>query len=303
MVVASLRSSVTALMFCFIFIFGSFLNGWIVLTFLKLRRTLLSRPQDVIMLSMAIGDFVTSFFVCPLGFSSAIAQHWLWGDIGCVLYAFTTTWVGLTSVIKLVLLAVERYIAFRNSTLNVVTVRQAFQAVLISWLLTFFVSCAPLIGLSKYTLEGIGLHCSILWDIGSIGDLTFCLFLLIVFYFVPIGVILVCYMRIFLIVGHVYKNADNMRGPEALATRESHLTKVKTAKQLLFIIVGFIITWSPYVAMSVMIVIFHIKTPLSTREYFTMFTKTVPVSNPLVYFFTYRRLQQKALKILRFAHR
>ena len=303
MVVASLQASITAFMFCFIFIFGSFLNGWIVYTFLKLRRTLLFRPQDVMIVSLAIGDFVTSFFVCPLGFSSAIAQYWLWSDAGCVLYAFTTTWVGLTSVIKLVLLAVERFIAFRSSTPNIVTVQKTCQAVLISWLLTFLVCCAPLTGLSKYAFEGIGVHCSILWDISSIYDLTFCLFLLIVFYFAPIGVILVCYVRIFLIVSRVYKNVDNMRGPEQLATRGSYLAKVKTAKQLLFIIVGFIITWSPYAIVSLMIVIFHIKTPLSTREYLSMFTKTAPVSNPLVYFFTYRRLRQKALKVLKFSHR
>ena len=154
MVVASLQASITAFMFCFIFIFGSFLNGWIVYTFLKLRRTLLFRPQDVMIVSLAIGDFVTSFFVCPLGFSSAIAQYWLWSDTGCVLYAFTTTWVGLTSVIKLVLLAVERFIAFRSSTPNIVTVQKTCQAVLISWLLTFLVCCAPLTGFVKVRFRG-----------------------------------------------------------------------------------------------------------------------------------------------------
>ena len=303
MVDVSLESSVTAFTYGFIFIFGSFLNGWVFLTFLKLRGTLLSHPQDVVLVSLAIGDFVICFFICPLGVSSAIAEHWLWGDTGCVLYAFTTTWVGLTSVIQLVLLAVERYITLRSSTRIVVTARKTFQAVLISWFLAFLVCCAPLIGLSKYTLEGIGLHCSILWDTRSIGDLTFCLFLLIVFYFIPIAVILACYVKIFLIVLNVYKNADYMLGPEALATKRSYLAKVKTTKQFLVIIVCFMIAWTPYAIISVMIVIFRMKIPLATLEYLTMLTKTAPLSTPLAHFFTYRRLRREALKILKFALR
>ena len=32
----------------------------------KLQRTLLSHPQDVVLVSLAIGDFVMYFFISPL---------------------------------------------------------------------------------------------------------------------------------------------------------------------------------------------------------------------------------------------
>ena len=303
MLVSAAESGVIASFFCFIIIFGSFSNAVIVLTYLRWRKTLLSHPKDVLIFSLAIGDFVSSFLACPFGFSSAIARQWLWGHSGCVWYAFITTWVGLASIIQLAMLAVERFITLRSPTPNIVSAWQTFQAVLACWSLTFLVSCLPLIGWSNYSIEGLGLHCAITWDRRSVGNMTFGLFLLILFFIAPVGAILVSYVKILVIVRRMFKNADRIWGPEAEATKECYTAQVKTSKQLVFMTIGFLCAWSPYAIVCALIVFFDAKIPLGAREYPSMFAKTAVIYNPIIYFFNYPRLRKHAFKTLKCTNR
>ena len=299
MQVPATDSNLIAVFFFIIFAFGSFSNGLIVFIYLRWRKTMLSHAKDILLFSLAIGDFMMSFFACPLGFSSAIARRWLWGHLGCVSYAFIMTWMGLASITQLAILAVERFVTLRSLTPNIVSTRRTCKAVIASWSLTFLVSCAPFIGWSKYTFEGFGLHCAVIWNIRSVGNLTYCLFLLIIFYVVPVSAILVSYMKIFSIVRRIYKNADTMWGSEAQATKEGYVAQVKVAKQSVFMIVGFMFAWTPYAVMSAMIIFFDVKISLRVREYPSMFAKTSVIYNPIIYFFTYRILRVRAMEVLK----
>ena len=300
MQVSATDSGVIAILYCTSFLFGSFSNGLIVFVYLKWRKTMLTHPKDVLIFSLAIGNFVLSLLAAPLGFLSAVARRWLWGHTGCVLNAFLTTWVSLASITQLATVAIERFVTLRNPMpSNVVSTRLMCKAIIASWSITFLVSCAPLLGWSKYTFEGFGLHCSILWDIRSVGNLTYSLFLLIIFYIVPLSAILVSYVKIFGIVNRIYKSADRMWGSEAPATKEAYVARVKVAKQSLFMIVGFMFAWTPYAVMSAMVLFFDAEISLRSREYPSMFAKSAVIYNPIIYFFTYRRLRMRAMEILK----
>ena len=296
-----LASAVIAFVFFLIIIFGSFSNGLIVYTYWKWRNTMLSQAKDVLILSLAIGDFLSTVLASPLGLSSAISQRWLWGQAGCVWYAFITTWVGLASIIQLAILVIERLITLRSPTPNIVTMKQIFQAVLVSWLLAFLTCCFPLFGWSKYTFEGLGLHCSILWDTRSTGNLSFCLFLLILFYFTPLVAILGSYVKIILIVRLLYKNADKTWGRDAQATKQVYTAQVKTTKQMICVVVGFLVAWTPYAVMTTMILLLDEEISLEIQEFPSMFAKTAVLYNPIIYFFTNRKLRKRMTAIVNFS--
>ena len=298
--VSATDSGVIAILYCTSFLFGSFSNGLIVFVYLKWRKTMLTHPKDVLIFSIAIGDFVLSLFAAPFGFSSAVARRWLWGHAGCVWNAFLTTWVSLASISQLAIVAVERFVTLQNPTpSNVVSTRLMRKAIIASWSITFLVSCAPFVGWSNYTFEGFGLHCSILWDTRSVSNLTYCLFLLIIFYIVPLSAILVSYVKIYGIVNRIHKNADRIWGSEAQATKEAYVARVKVAKQSLFMIVGFMFAWTPYAVMSAMVLFFDAEISLRSREYPSMFAKTAVIYNPIIYFFTYRGLRMRAMYALK----
>ena len=298
MSVSATESGLIAFFYCFIFLFGSILNGMVVLTCLRWRKTLLSQPKDVLIMSLAIGDFVTAFLVCPFGFSSAIAREWIWGRPGCIWYAFITLWVSGASILHVAIIAVERFITLQSSTPNIVSTRQILRAVLVCWSFTFLICFCPLIGWSKYTFEGLGLHCSIPWHIRSVNNITYCIFLLLVFFFVPLGIIVVCYINIFVIVRRLYQDADRMWGSESQATKSSYTAQVKTAKQLLYLVVGFLFAWTPYAVMSMSIIFFDANIPVGSQEFPSMFAKLAVIYNPIIYFFTYRELRNKAWKTI-----
>ena len=298
MLVTATESGVIAFFFGLIVVFGSFLNGLIVLTYVRCRKTLLSHPKDVLMFSLAFGDFVSSFFACPFGFSSAIARRWLWGNPGCIWYAFITTWVGLASIIQLATWAVEQHIVLRSPTLNVVSVGKTFRAVLVCWSLAFFVSCLPLMGWSDYALEGLGLHCAISWGTRSLSNLSFCVFLLVVFFVAPVGAILISYVSVLVVVRRMYKHANRIWGSEASGTRECYVAQVKIAKQLVFMTVAFLFAWAPYAIMCFMILFTDVNISLETREYPSMFAKTSILYNPIIYVFTYPKLRKNAWKTI-----
>lgn len=301
MVISSLQAGFVATVYLFIFLLGSFANGLIILTYIKFRSTLICHPKDVLVLSLAIGDLMISFFFCPMGLTSGIAKKWLWGSFGCTLYAFMTTWIGLASITQLMILAIERNITLSSATPNILSKRKTLLAALVSWLFSFLSSCLPLIGWSKYTYEGFGLHCSIPWDVRTLTNVTYCIFLLVVFFCVPFFFIFVSYVKIFITVKRICREASNIWGAEAKATKQSYYAQVKTTKQVLMMIMGFLFAWTPYALMSALVVIFHIHISFAAMEYPSMFAKTAVISNPIIYFFCYRRFRRQAIKALKCA--
>ena len=288
-----------ALSYAIIALLGSISNGLVGLTYLKWRGQILKQPKDVLILSLAIGDFVMSSLVCPLGFASAVSRNWTSGYAGCVFYGFFSTWIGLSSIAQLSLHAIERYVTLSSPTPNVISVKRAFQMVMAAWIASFIASCFPLMGWSKYTYEGFGLHCSILWDSTSASDSSYSFFLLIVFFLLPVAAISFSYGKIFFIVRRIYLNADTMWGHDAQATKESYEAQVKTAKQLLLMIAGFMFAWTPYAIMSAAVAIFGTRIPFGYHEYPSLFAKTSNIYNPIIYFFTYQSLREKAIDLLR----
>lgn len=297
--VSSNEAAIIAFFFSVIFTCGSFSNGLIIWTYVRYKNILTIQPRDILILSLAIGDFVQVVFACPLGLTSAIARKWMWGDFGCSWYGFITTWVSLSSIIQLATFAMERYVTLRSPMANLITNWRAVQLTIVCWLITFLVSSFPLFGWSTYIKEGLGLHCSINWEEKSTGNLTFSLFLLIMFFLAPISVILIANLQLYIIVHHMYANASDMWGPEARATKQSYVAQVRTAKQLFAMIVAFLVSWTPYAFMSCYILIFEgTNISLGNREYPSIFAKTSVLLNPITYYFMYKALRQKAKSVL-----
>lgn len=258
------------------------------------------QPKDLIILSIAVGDFVQAFHECPLAFTSAVSRKWIWGDFGCAWYAFVTTWVGLASISQILIFTVERFITLSSPMPNMITIRRTGHLILVSWMLSLGVSCLPLFGWSTFTLEGLGLHCSINWESRSTSNLTFCLFLLTFFFAVPAVTIVVAGIKTFIIVRRMFRNANRIWGPDAQATKQSYVAQVKTARRLSASIFVFFLAWTPYAIMaSCQLIPYGRSVSVRHREYPSMFSKTSVLLNPCIYFYMYRSLRQKALWTLK----
>lgn len=57
--------------------------------------------------------------------------------------------------------------------------------------------------------------------------------------------------------------------------------------------------WTPYAIASMLVVLFGSKIPYGYHEYPSLFAKTSNIYNPIIYFFTYQSLREKAIDMLR----
>ena len=278
-----------AFIFAVIMCFGGVTNFLVLITHIKHRKRLLKESKDVLILSLAFGDFVMSLFLTPLAFWSAVAKKWTTGRIGCIIYGLATTWIGLSSILQLTCIAYERWYTLSHINATKVRIRRAIQIIGSCWLFALFASLLPLFGFSQFTLEGYGLHCSIVWEESH---LWYCLFLLIIFYALPLSAMAISYGKMFLVVRKVYRNAATTWGSNSQVTRQSYTAQVKFTKQLVVITCGFLIAWTPYAVLSSLRVLTKIEFDHGWYELPALFAKTVNMYNPVIYFFMYRHLRR-----------
>ena len=283
---------VLAFGFVFIICFGGVANALVLMTHIKYHKELLKDSKDILIFSLALGDFVASSLLTPLAFSSAIAKHWTTGSNGCVFYGLVTTWMGLSSILQLTCIAVERYHALSRLEIPNNRRKRAIQMIPTCWLAALAASGLPLFGFSQFTLEDYGLHCSIIWNKSHV---WYCMSLLHIFYLLPLITIGVSYIKLFLVVRKVYQNTAATWGANAKVTRQSFLAQVKFTKQLVVVTCGFLLAWTPYAVLSSLRVLTDIEFNNGWYEMPALFAKTAYLYNPVIYFFMYRRLRRRVV--------
>lgn len=288
-----------AIAYAFIIFFGSVSNALVAITYVKWRRTMLKEPRDVLIFSLAIGDFVMTSFVSPFALSSAISRKWTANQNACVWYGFASAWIGLSSMLQLAAIALERWYTFSYSTYRFLSTKHVVKIITACWIIAFVACCFPLIGWSRFTLEGFGFHCSIVWNSASPKNTSYCLFLLVFFFAIPVAAIALSYTKQFLVIRRMFVNAEEMWGRQSRATRQSCAAQVKISKQLLIVIVGFLFAWTPYATISSIKVFSDKNFDQPFDELPSLFAKTSNIYNPIIYFFTYKRLRRKLCMIIR----
>ncbi|XP_028395469.1 melanopsin-like [Dendronephthya gigantea] len=278
-----------AFVFSVIVFFGGITNLLVLTTHIKYHKKLLRDSKDILTFSLAIGDFIMSALVTPLPLSSAIERKWTTGRKGCVIYGLITMWIGLSSILQLTCISLERYYTLCRINANGICTTRIIQMIAGCWLLAFVASTMPMFGFSEFTFEGFGLHCSIVWKSAQV---WYCLFLLLFFYVLPITSIAISYAKMFSVVRKIYRNAAITWGTNAQATRKSYTAQVKFTKQLVVVTCGFMIAWTPYAVLSSVLVLTDIEFDSGWHEMPALFAKTSNIYNPVIYFLMYRRLRR-----------
>lgn len=101
---------------------------------------------------------------------------------------------GIVSIMTLAALAYERYIRVVHA--QVVDFPWAWRAIGHIWLYSLVWTGAPLLGWNRYTLEIHHLGCSLDWASKDPNDTSFILLFLLACFFVPVGIMIYCYLNI-----------------------------------------------------------------------------------------------------------
>ncbi|XP_054436469.1 melanopsin [Pteronotus mesoamericanus] len=267
-------------------------NLTVIYTFCRSRG--LRTPANMFIINLAISDFLMSFTQAPVVFASSLYKRWLFGEAGCEFYAFCGALFGITSMITLTAIALDRYLVITRplATIGVVSKRRAALVLLGVWLYALAWSLPPFFGWSAYVPEGLLTSCS--WDYmsftPSVRAYTMLLFCFV--FFLPLLVIIYCYIFIFRAIretGQALQAFGPCEGRSELPRQQQRLqSEWKTAKIVLLVILLFVLSWAPYstVALMAFAGYAHVLTPYMNSVP-AVIAKASAIHNPIIYAITH----------------
>ena len=255
----------------------------------------LSAPTYLI-LSIAVSDFLSCSTALPLSIARHFQNEWPFGVLGCQAHAFLIFLLALVSITHLAAISAGKYLTItrslsRNSYFNK---KKVMLIILFCWLYSFGFSVAPLLGWSRYGLEGTNVTCSVQWQSSIPEDQAYFGVVIVTCYFVPLAVVTFCYYKIHDVSKHIVVNTSRI-GCLAITARQALLRRHhKSAMYFLAIVAAFLIPWSPYAVVSFLLVLGRNVSPLTTSA-FSVFAKISFFVNPILYAIFHRKFRRRLI--------
>lgn len=177
------------------------------------------------------------------------------------------------------------------------------------WIVSCLGAGFPLFGFGKYVLEGSETLCTFDFFTRSALNIAYNVVIQILFFVIPIIVIIVCYARIFVKVrSHeikYFRQTGNCEFDEAMMrnirkNRKKEKNELKTARAIIILIAVFCISWLPYSLISIISL-------YGDDSEITPMVVTIPpliakastVFNPVLYAFVHERVKLKMMLFLK----
>lgn len=263
-------------------------NALVIYVFCR-SRTLRS-PSNLLVVNLAAADFLMSLTQSPVFFVASLHRRWVFGELACELYAFCGALFGITSMMTLTAIAVDRCLAITRplALLGGVSRGRVLGVLVGVWLYSLGWSLPPFFGWSAYVPEGLQTSCS--WDYMSFTAAvrTYTILLFVFVFFVPLGLIAGCYFTIFQAVRRAGREVQQLNCGEANKAYERLRSEWRLAKVALGVILLFIVSWSPYsaVALTATAGYAHLLTPYMNSVP-AVIAKASAIHNPIIYAITH----------------
>ena len=291
---ASVHHTISFLYFL-LALFSFSLNSVVILTFL-LDRSLLF-PANLIILSIAISDWLMSVVPNIMGGVANASNDLPFTDWSCTVFAFVATLLGLSNMLHHAAFALDRYMVITRPMRANHSMTRILAVIAFLWCFALTWSLFPLVGWSAYVREAGNIACSVNWQSDNPSDTSYMVCLFFFFYFVPLAVIVYCYVFMIKSVRFMTKNAQKIWGVRSAAALETVQATWKMAKIGLIMVVGFFVAWTPYAVVSFIIAFDLVKDIPTVAEIVpSMFAKTASVYNPIIYFFSYKSFRESLVK-------
>ncbi|CAH2321225.1 melanopsin [Pelobates cultripes] len=281
---------------------GAVGNFLVIYAFCRSRS--LRSPANMFIINLAISDFFMSVTQAPVFFATSLHKRWIFGEKGCELYAFCGALFGITSMITLMVIALDRYFVITRplASIGVMSKKKAVLILLSVWLYSLAWSLPPFFGWSAYIPEGLMTSCT--WDYmtftPSVRAYTMLLFCFV--FFIPLFIIIYCYVFIFKAIKNTNRAVQKIGSDN---NKESHKqyqkmqNEWKMAKIALVVILLYVISWSPY--STVALVAFA-----GYSSFLTPYMNSVPaviakasaIHNPIIYAITHPKYRMALAKYI-----
>ncbi|KAK2814321.1 hypothetical protein Q5P01_000613 [Channa striata] len=278
------------IMLSFISLFTVILNLLVIISISHFRQ--LHTPTNLLLLSLGVTDFLVGLTVMPLHLLLN-EPCWFLGDLVCVLYYFFPFIIVPASVINMVLISVDRYVAIcdplRYSTK--ITQKRVRICVLVCWIYSFFYSFLFLSDNMKQPGRYNSCYGQCVINVLVAVDL-------VMSFIIPISTIVVLYLRVFVV---AVSQARAMRSHITAVKLQSSVTvtvkksELKAARTLGVVVAVFLMCYCPFYCVSVSGSDLMVSS--STNAFMLFLVYFNPCLNPVIYVFFYRWFR-KSIKLI-----
>ncbi|XP_071369494.1 melanopsin-A-like [Centroberyx affinis] len=274
----------------FVFVIGTLgITGNALVMFAFYSNKKLRNLPNYFIMNLAVSDFLMASTQSPIFFINCIYKEWVFGEMGCKMYAFCGALFGIASMINLLAISIDRYLVITKplQAMHWSSKRRTSLAILLVWLYSLAWSLAPLVGWSSYIPEGLMTSCT--WDYVtySLANRSYTLMLCCFVFFIPLGVIFYCYLFMFLAIRKASRDVERLGTQvrkSTLIQQKSIKSEWKLAKIAFVVIVVYVLSWSPYACVTLISWAGHanILSPYS-KAVPAVIAKASTIYNPFIY--------------------
>ncbi|KAK2814435.1 hypothetical protein Q5P01_000478 [Channa striata] len=271
----------------FIYIFMSFvslltviLNLLVIVSISHFRQ--LHTPTNLLLLSLAVSDFLVGLFVIP--FQILYTEPcWVLGDLMCVLGNIIPYITVCASVINMVLISVDRYVAICDPLRYSIRISQKRVriCVLLCWTICVFYSFMILYDNLKQPGRYNSCYGQCVINVVGVTDI-------VLGFILPVSTIVILYLRVFVV---AVSQARAMRSHITAVKLQSSVTvtvkksELKAARTLGVVVSVFIVCYCPYFCVSFSSYNLNIGSASEVLMSFVVFCNSC--LNPVIYAFFY----------------
>ncbi|XP_072173777.1 pinopsin-like [Diadema setosum] len=274
----------------FLTVFGILNNGTVLVLFYRYES--LRIPINSFLLNVTICDMIVSCLASPFTFASNLAGRWLYGDLGCTIYAFLVMVAGCEQIVVLAVLSVHRcLLVVRPFLAQQLNHRSAALFIALSWIYSLIICLPPWFGWSSFGYEGPGTSCAINWNSRRPSDSTYIIFIFIAILAIPLTIIIASYSLLIFAV----KKIASSQAAQSTDTKADR----KVTKMVVLMVGFFMVNWSPYA-------IFSLYVSFGENPQFgpvaatlpSFFAKLCTVYNPIIYFYMNKQFKDALIDML-----
>nr|XP_055064365.1 opsin 4xa [Misgurnus anguillicaudatus] len=265
------------------------ITGNILVMYAFFSNKKLRTPPNYFIMNLAVSDLLMAVTQSPIFFVNCLYKEWVFGEMGCKMYAFCGALFGITSMINLLAISIDRYVVITKPLQSIqwTSRRRTLLIILTVWIYSLAWSLAPLLGWSSYIPEGLMTSCT--WDYvtSTPANKSYTLMLCCFVFFIPLGIISYCYIFMFLAIRNASRDVEKMGSQmrkTTLTQEQSIKTEWKLAKIAFVVIIVFVLSWSPYACVTLIAWAgySHVLSPYS-KAVPAVIAKASAIYNPFIY--------------------
>ncbi|XP_066506542.1 trace amine-associated receptor 6-like [Hoplias malabaricus] len=279
----------------FISVCTVFLNLLVIISISHYKQ--LHTPTNLIILSLAVADFLVGLIVMPGNIMQLMDSCWYLGNVACSIFPLMTSLSMFASLYSLVLIAVDRYIAVSDPLLypSRVTVSKMSICITLGW--SFCLIYIIIIMHFSDHLISTQLYATCYGECVLVMKHSLLIFDFMVSFLTPCSVILILYGLIFKVAKRQAKAIRNVtNGASQKQANVSGSSQNKAAKKLSFVIFVYLSCWIPFYFSSISVENVTTSSMVWTVFGWLMFFNSS--MNPIIYAIFYQWFRVSAKHIM-----